>query len=172
MSPHRATTALFVCMLCRYISIPVICASNKVFVLLIGPSSSSCHYPCVTETCSPMRLLPYCFFFVQHNHTVGALSLVRLVLTTPTRAFTPNALLDLANLAAPRRSGGLTTSTAALTLLFPPHLLQFCRCLSSMSTTALTTSTSASPPPTITISTHLHHYHDALVCMQLNRHAT
>ncbi|CAD6244705.1 unnamed protein product [Miscanthus lutarioriparius] len=58
----------------------------------------------VTEPCSPMRLLSHCFFFVQHNHVdsitvVGALYLVRPVLATPTRAFVPDALLGLANLA-------------------------------------------------------------------------
>ncbi|EER97972.2 hypothetical protein BDA96_02G033700 [Sorghum bicolor] len=58
VSPHRATTSLSVCTLRRCISIAVICASttvlrnpcctirlHKVFVLLIGSSSSSCHYP-------------------------------------------------------------------------------------------------------------------------------
>jgi len=58
----------------------------------------------VAEPCSPMRLLSHCFFFVQHNHVdsitvVGALYLVRPVLATPTRAFVPDALLGLANLA-------------------------------------------------------------------------
>ncbi|KAG0537692.1 hypothetical protein BDA96_03G170500 [Sorghum bicolor] len=58
VSPDRATTPLSVCTLRRSISIVVICASTtvlrnpyctirlyKVFVLLIGSSSSSYHYP-------------------------------------------------------------------------------------------------------------------------------
>ena len=113
----------------------------------------------VAETYSPTRLLPHCFFFVQHNHTVGALSLVRLVLATLTRAFVPDALLDLANLAAPRRSGGLTASTSASTLPFLPRLPRLRRRPSS--TTVLIASTSASPPPTTTASTRLRHYHGA-----------
>jgi hypothetical protein len=74
---------------------------------------------------------------------VGALYLVRTVLATPTPAFALDALLGLANLAAPRCSGGLTTSTSTLTLPFLPHLPRLRRHLSSTSTTALTTSTLA-----------------------------
>ena len=102
------------CPLRRCIYIAVTCALTTV---LRHPSAQ--HY---SRTCSPTRLLPHCFFFVQHNHTVGAPSLVRSVLATPTRAFVPDALLDLANPTAPRHSGDLTASTSALTLSFPPCL--------------------------------------------------
>ena len=130
MHSHRAITPPPVCTLRCYISIVVTCASMT--VLCHSSAQGICPVdwvfvselplPTLSETCSPMRLLPHCFLFVQHNHTVEALSLVCPILATPTHAFVPDTLLDLANLAAPRRSGGLTALTSASTLPFPPCL--------------------------------------------------
>jgi len=58
-------------------------------------------------------------------------------------------------------SSGLTVSTSASTLPFPPCLPQLHRHLSSMSTLALNAMISASPPSTTIASTHLRRHHGA-----------
>jgi len=58
-------------------------------------------------------------------------------------------------------SSGLTTTTSALTLPFPPCLPQLHRHLSYASTTAQNATISASPPYTTIASTHLRHHHGA-----------
>jgi len=116
-----------------------------------------------------LRIFLFAFKIPNNNHTVGALSLVRLVLATLTRAFIPDALLDLANLAAPRRSGDLTASTSASTLPFLPRLPRLRHRPSS--TMVLIALTSTSPPPTTIASTRLSVITMApLVCLQLHWH--
>jgi hypothetical protein len=58
-------------------------------------------------------------------------------------------------------SSGLTASTSASTLPFPPCLPQLHRHLSSTSTTALNATISASLPSTTIATTHLRHHHGA-----------
>jgi hypothetical protein len=97
---------------------------------LPAPSLSPARRPpphVVAKPCLPMRPLPHCFFFIQHNHVVkrwcmvGALYLVRPYWQYQ-RVLWSDTLLGLANPVVPWRLGGLTASTSASTLLFPPHL--------------------------------------------------
>lgn len=96
--------------LLRHPSAQGVCPADWVFVIelpLPAPSLSPTRRApprVVAEPYSPTCPLPHCFFFVQHNHMVGAPSLVHPVLATPTHAFVPDALLGLAK---PSRTSAL-----------------------------------------------------------------